>query len=232
MNRRSKAILISGVIALLATIIITVLCIDNWSGLTGWAFIAMLWSVVVFFGGLIFVECISEKTVQIVTRSALYTVISAYSVINFCISFLFMILFKENNISFAVIQAVLLTVAAIIIIISLAASKGIQRINGKTMEAVSNIETMIERLNKLAIHPECEQFAAMLKKLSSDLYFTDISKSVPEDVEISNIISAIEIEVNDINEKKNDSIKANLVRLNTLISQRKNSVSVINKGKI
>lgn len=56
MNRRSKTILVSGVILLIATIIVSLICIDDWSGVTGWAFVTMLWSEVVLFGGLVFVE--------------------------------------------------------------------------------------------------------------------------------------------------------------------------------
>lgn len=231
MNRRSKTILISGIITIFATVIISLLSIDDWSGLIGWAFTAMLWSEAVFFGGLILVECISEKTEPIITRSVLYTVISVYAGIDFFVSIFYMTLFEEANTSFAVVQVSLLAIVAIAIVILLATSKGVHRANEKTMKAVVNTESMIEKLNKLAMTPGYEQFASTLKKLSDDLRFTDISKSVPEDAEIREIISSIEIESGS-NETTYENIKAKLVRLNTLISQRKLSVFAINKGKI
>lgn len=83
MNRRSKTILLSGIIAVIATIIIALVCIDDWTGLTGWAFATMLWSELVFVGGLVFVEWVANRTEQIVTRSTVYTVTTAYAVINF-----------------------------------------------------------------------------------------------------------------------------------------------------
>lgn len=232
MNRRSKTILISGVIALFATVIISLLCINDWSGLTGIAFGTMLWSEIVLFGGLMFIEWISKKTEQLVIRSALYTVISAYAVINFCISVIYLAFFKEANTSFAVIQVAMLAIAAIVIIISLTASKSVHEANEQTMRTVGNAESMIERLNKLAICPKCEQFAPTLKKMSEDLRFTDISKSVTEDAEICDAISAIEVEIGSMNDTTPENIKTILVHLNSLISQRKVSVNALNKGRI
>ncbi len=232
MNRRSKTILISGGITLLATLIISFICIDNWSGLTGWAFATMLWSEVVFFGGLVFVEWISKKSEQIMTRALLNAIIAAYAVINFLISVLYMTLLKEANTSFAVVQVAILAVAAVSMVISLAVSKGVQRANEHTMTAVENVEAMIARLNKLALCPECECFASTLKKMSDDLRFTDISKVVAEDADISDVISTIEVELGSMDEFTHEKIKEALLRLNTLILQRKISVSAVHKGRI
>lgn len=232
MNRKSKTILIIGVVTLLATVIVSLICIGDWQGLTVWAFAAMLWSEVVFFGGLIFVEWLSQKTEQIIARSSLYTVIAAYAVINFLISIFYMTLLKESNTSFAIVQIVMFAVAAVCIVIALAISKNVHKANEHTMKAVENAEAMIERLNKLALCTECGQFASMFKKMSDDLRFTDISKAVAEDAEISNVISAIEVELGNMNESSCEKIKIASVRLNTLISQRKISANKINKGKI
>lgn len=232
MNRRSKTILVSGVISLIATIIVSLICIDVWSGLTGWAFVTMLWSEVVLFGGLVFVEWFAEKSEQIITRSSLYAIIAAYAVINFLISIFYMTLAKEATTSFAVVQVFILAVASVGIVISLAASKSVQRSNEHTVKAVENAEAMIERLNKLALCPECDRFASTLKKMSDDLRFTDISKTVAEDAEISNVISTIEVEIGSTDECTYEKIKMALVRLNTLISQRKISVNAVNKGRV
>lgn len=232
MNRRNRTILISGVMMLLATIMISLFCMKDWSGLTGWAFAAMLWSEIVFFGGLIFTEWISERTEQVITRSMLYTVIFAYSVINFLVSVCYMTLLKEAGTSFTVIQIVLLVIAAIAIFISLTVSGGVQKGNEHTLKSTAKVDAMVERLNKLAVCPECEPFSSSLKKLSDDLRFTDTSKVVSEDAEISDVISNIEIAADSVEESFNEKMQAALVRLNTLISKRKISVNAVNKGKI
>lgn len=232
MNRRSKTILLSGIIAVIATIIIALVCIDDWTGLTGWAFATMLWSELVFVGGLVFVEWVAKRTEQIVTRSTVYTVATAYAVINFIVSIPYIAFFKEANTSFVVIQTVLFAVAAIAIVISLSASKGISNANEKTMKSVANAEALIERLDKLAKNPNCENFSSTLKKVSEDLRYTDISATVSEDAEINEVISAIEIEIADSSENTAENIKASLIRLNALVAQRKISASATKKGRI
>lgn len=86
MNRRSKAILLSGLIVIAATIFITLLCINEWSDLKKYAFSAIIWSEIIFFGGFIFVEWASKRTEQIIIRSGIYTLISAYAAINIIFS--------------------------------------------------------------------------------------------------------------------------------------------------
>lgn len=194
MSRRIKMFLASGVTVLLATVIISLICIDEWHGLANWAFVTMLWSEIVLFGGSIFIEWFAERSKQIFARSLLYSVIITYSTINFLISVFYMILLKEAATSFTVMQVIMLASESIGIAVSLGVSKGVQKSNIRTAKAVANTEAMIERLNKLALRPECEHFVSSLKKLSDDLRFTDISKVVAEDSTISNAISVIEIE--------------------------------------
>lgn len=126
MSRRSRAILISGLTAFAATAAVALLCIRDWSGITGWAFLTMLWSETVFVAGLLFAERASELTEPVATRAVLYTVIAVYAVVNMAVSLLYMILFKKAYTSFGVIQVVLLAAALVITIVSFTASKGIR----------------------------------------------------------------------------------------------------------
>lgn len=232
MNKRSKSIFLSGFIVFAATIMIAMLCIDDWSGLTGLAFSTMLFAEIVFFAGLISVEWIAEKTEQVIARSAVYTLVFGYAAANILVSILYIVFFKDKVTSFAVIQVVLLAAAAIAVIVSLTAGKSIYQSNKNTMKAVINAEALIERLNQLAVSPACTDFSSSLRKSSDDLRFTDISKSVQEDADISDVISAIEIESNHSSERTFETIKTALIRLNSLIEQRKLTVSASNKGKI
>lgn len=237
MNRRSKTSLLIGAIVLLITVVIFLLCADDWvemmqTGVTGWAFGTLLWSETTFFGGLAFVEWYSRRSEQIITRSALYVIIPAYAAIEFLVSLLYMTLLKEAVTSFVIVQIVLLAVTVIVMAVFLSASKGVHAANERAMKAAANVDAMVERLNKLAVDPECERFASTLKKLRDDLRFTDTSKAAAEDAEIADVISAIEVELTGRDESANEKIKAAFVRLNTLISQRKISVSAMNKGRI
>lgn len=221
MNRRSITISISGIITLLTTIIIGLLCMDDWPGLTGWAFCAILWSEFVFFSGLVFTEWAAAKTEQIITRSALYVLLSGYAILNILVSILFIAFFQEAASAFAGIEVVLFALSAIAIVISLTASKSIRQSNELTLHNVLNIDSMIERLNKLAVTPKCEAYSPSLRKAGEKLRFADHSVQVPEDAEINNTISSIEIDVANDSGNMDDKIKANLIQLNTLIAKRK-----------
>lgn len=232
MSRRNKTIVAVGLIVLMATVIIATLCIDDWSGITGWAFGTMLWSEIAFFGGLMFVEWIAEKSEQIITRSTLYTLLSLYAFINIFISILYISAFKEATTSFVIIQVILFAVTAITILVSLTVSRSVYLSNAKTMGAANNAEALIERLNKLALSPACEKYAPAIEKLSNDLRFTDISESVPEYAEISDTISSIELASIDESENASEAVSKAFIRLNSLIAKRSLSVGATKKGKI
>lgn len=232
MSRRIKVFLTCGLIALLATVAISLICADDWYGLTNWAFATMLWSEVFLFGGLTVIECLAKRSEQIVTRTLLYPIISIYAAVEFLISVLYMTLLNEATVSFEVLQVILLAVTLTAIAISIGAGKGAQSSSVRAARAVENTESMIERLNKLACRPECEPFAKALKGLSDDLRFTDISKTVAEDAKIIDIISAIEVRIACADGFDREQIEADIAHLNTLILQRKASVSAASKGKI
>lgn len=194
MNRQNITISIAGVIILLVTITISTLCIDDWSGLTGWAFATMLWSELLFFAGLVFVEWVAARTEQIITRTALYTLLSAYAIVNIPVSIIYLAFFKEAATSFIIVEVVLLAVVAIAVVATLTISKSVHQSNEKTMNSVVMVESLIERMNKLALTPNCEKYSSQLKKMSDSLRFTDTSVVVQEDTEIIDAISIIELE--------------------------------------
>ena len=129
MNRRSIIIFICGVITLSATIMISMTCIDDWSGLTGWAFSAMLWSEIFFFGGLVFAEWAAGKGEQIMIRAALYVLLSGYVTVNIPVSVLFIAFFKKATTAFTVIEVILFAVVFIAVVVTLAAGRSVRQSN-------------------------------------------------------------------------------------------------------
>ena len=230
MKRRSIILATSGAIIVFATVIISLLCIKDWSGLTKGAFCAILWSEIAFFGGAIFVEYAARKTEQVITRSALYSTLSCYAVTNMIVSTLCIACFRQAVTAYAVTEVVLLAIAAVVIVVSLSASKGVYQASEGTRNQLAAVEALIARLDKLAAASAYQAYSAALKKLSEDLRFTDMTVSAPEDSGIEQAISAIEMEGG--NEDSSETIKANLVRINTLINQRKLTVSAAKKGRI
>lgn len=234
MNQKIKLFLLCGIITIITTLVISLACITNWTGVTGWSFATMLWSEIVLFGGLACTESVSQNSDQIITRSTLYIIISFYSICNFLLSIAYIShpFLKESSTSFTVLQVIMLAIATTSIAISIMASKGVRQSNEQTMKAVRTTEAMVERLKKLSACPECERYASTLKSLSENLRFTDTSKLVAEDADISNLISTIEVEINCIDDQSHEKIKSLMARLSAAISQRQISLDAANKGKI
>lgn len=230
MKRRNIVLSISGAAVLLATAVLSALCIKDWSGLTRGAFCAVLWSETAFFGGSVFVEYAAAKTEQIITRAALYSTLSCYAVINIAVSLLYIARFQQAVTSYVVIETVLLAIAAVVIVVSLAASRSVHQANEKSMEQLAAVESLIERLDKLSAAPAYQAYSAALKKLSEDLRFTDMTVSAPEDAGIGQAISAIETEGG--SGDASEAVKANLIQISALISQRKAAAGAAKKGRI
>lgn len=232
MKTRKISLLISAIITFLATVIITSFCVSDWSGVTPWAFSMILFSEIVFFGGLILLERASEGTAQVITRSIISTLLFSYLIVNVIFSTICIVFFKESNKTFVVLEVIFVAILAIGVVVSLVASKSIYKSNEKTMRAVTNIDGLIIRLNKLAESPVCEAYAVALKKISDGLRFTDISVNVSEDREIEDLISSIEIEVADNEELDSKKFNSNMIHLNSLIAKRKIATVECKKGMI
>lgn len=232
MYRRSKTILLSSTIVIVATIIILLLSIKDWTGITGFAFATIIWSELFLFIGLIFVEWLSNKSVQTIIRSGFYVVIVTYSFVNIILSLIYMKTFKTAKISFVVFEVLFLATALVLGVILVNIGHSLKKSNDDTMINVNRIEAIVERLDKLAVCPECKEFSVTINKLSDALRFTDMSKSTSEDVEISREVEDIEIEIKSVNEKTNGRLSKVLTNLNALISQRNIDVNAMQKGKI
>lgn len=232
MKTRKTSIIISAVITFLATIIIATFCINDWVGITPWAFGMILWSEIVFFGGLILLENVSKGTEQLISRSVISTLLSCYLIANVCSSIVFIAFFNEYTEVFVVLEVLFFVILAIGVVVALAASKGVYESNERTMQTVSTVEGMISRLNKLSMTPQCEPYSATLKKLYEDLRFTDVSVNVPVDEEIEQAISTIEIEISGKDELDDEMLKSTMVRLNSLIEKRKVETKDCKKGSI
>ena len=131
MNRRGKTFSAVGAIVLIATIVITCICVGNWKGLTTPAFIFMLWSEIAFFGSFVLVEVISEKGQGIITRSIWYTIVSVYSGIVFILSIINLGNHSTEYKWFWVVQILLLSVGLAILFIGSSASKSMRQANDK-----------------------------------------------------------------------------------------------------
>lgn len=234
MNRYSKALLISGIITVVISVIVLLLCINDWGGLTPLAAVFFIWAEIVFFGGLIFQQKISSQTEQLVLQASFIPLLTIYSFVCGGLSVLFLIKFKPEWKFFISIQLVLAGITAILLIALYSASKAIRSANRNTMHDIIQINSYISRINTLAVSAgEEESYGLDLKTISEALRFTDVSAVVSVDEEINDIISELELEF----EKETIFRSAKLIqerctKLAKLIEKRKIQSKTIKEGII
>ncbi|GAB6109497.1 hypothetical protein [Fusibacter bizertensis] len=233
MNTKNKAFLISGTIILMLTIIISLLSINNWTGISVVAFTTILWAEVVFFGGMILLDKILKNHEKIMFIVPYILIISSYSVLAILTSIVFIALLKTALSLFFIIQLILIATAGIALTIFISASKVVGSSNEKILTSVNQVNGLVKRLELLAVSEIGDKYAASFKKLSHDLNFTDISAITEEDELISEQLSIIELEVaNYIEETSDQKIQNSIVHLNSLIAKRSISAANLKKGKI
>ncbi len=233
MNRRSKALLLSGIIAIFTTVFILVLCIKDWSGITPLASIYIVFAEAILFGGAILIERIASTAEQLIVRVSFYLQLLCYSAISIAISLIFMARYKHDFTLFLVLQLLLLSTAIILLIVMLFTGKAVKSFKEETMTAVIELDGLIARLNTLSASESAKAYSKALKKLAEDLRFTDTSTLVTSDAQIDRVISELQLELNKETEaQRSEFIEHDISLLNSLIAKRKVEVSSIRKGNI
>lgn len=231
MNRRINMFALCGVIVFLLTVILGIINIRDWSGVTIPALLFALWSVIALFGGLIFVETQAEKTAQLFFRVGCSITLLAYACGNYATSFLFIGFFKERSSLFFTIQFILLAAAAVLCLAFHTIAVGNKQKNRMVLSARLQIEDYVNRLNLLKAGASQETHAAVLGELAEQLRFTDMSTMVPVDSEIERTISGLQMELTKHRENQaKEKIDLLCKHLGTLISQRTFDVSAKKRG--
>ena len=233
MTLRVKVLHLSGMVILIATLLIVLINTRDWSGITAAAFLFMLWSEIVLFGGLIMIERLAARTSQILLRAGGGITVAAYSVITFVVSLVYMLSFKEAARSFFTLQFILLALAAILCMAFFAIGKSTKASNDAVSNSRSFHEDHINRLNILKADPANGAYAATLGSLAEDLRFTDISTVVPVDYEFDTVLLGLERELKHPDENLGkDKIESLCLTLKGLIAKRKIEVNAAKRGAI
>lgn len=231
MNRRSNTLLSAGTIIIVVTIIVSCLCIKDWSGLTPLGMAFMVWAELALFGGLILVEKISENTEQTMLRASYLVILPVYSTCAFIVSAVFIIWLKDWIIAFIIVHLILAAIAAILLIVFSTASKSVYSSNVKTINATNQIGNYVSRLAALVTIMGNSEYIPAVKKAAENLRFTDTSTVVQVDYDIENIISDLEVEFSkETTSQSIDIIKGKITQLNSLIAKRKIETATVKKG--
>lgn len=139
MRRRSRAIAVMGGVILAVTAALAALLIRDWSGLTGWALGAVLWTELVWFGGALLVERYAGRTEPVFLRAGLYPLLTLYAGVNLPVSLLFLALFKTWYRPFLVVELLLTAALLLGIVPVVTAARGVhgEKIGEKFSEGES-----------------------------------------------------------------------------------------------
>lgn len=233
MNRRSKALALSGILVLALSIALALLTIRRWDGLMITAFLFILWAELVFFGGLIAVEAMAGSTAEALFRAGDGAVIAVYSGLSLIVSFLFLFSGSRSVVPLISIQLILLVGRIILFFVVRSVGKGVKDKNSAVLNAVGRIEGLAGRLNALAAGTEDARHSDRLNRLAEELRFTDVSTSVALDDDIEAAISALEtVPQSGGGGQAKEEIDRLCRELDSLIAKRKAAVAAAKRGGI
>lgn len=226
MNNRAKIFSIISPIVLISTIILFFIIGKGITLITFMGFLSILIDEIIFFGGMILIEIFAEKTSQITLRAGCGTTITLYSVISIIVLMIYMIFSIKAIKSFLAIHLILLVACIALSIIFFSASRKIESSEQKVIDSVRLNSAITEKVDFLVADSKNKKYMDLLKKVSDELRFSDISTVVSVDSEIEETISRLELnlELAILNENDEKDIE-----INKLIE---NLLTLINKQKI
>lgn len=225
MNKRGKAISISGIIMFLITIFVFFMMTKDRVATTWISLLFLLFAEVTLFGGLIIIEYLADKTSQIIIRAGCGFVLIAYSIISIIVSMYYIISVKESVKPLMTIQVVLLGIAVILFIVLYITSVSVKDSSDKVVNSTVRVNSGIDKLNLLSQDVSNIKYKKQLENIAEDLKFTDISTLVSCDEKIDCKLACLELALFNEDESKDSEVAKLLKDMLMLINERKIEVS-------
>lgn len=216
MNSRTKISTIIGSAVLLATILIFVLVHPVIFPSTVLGLVFLLYSEIVFFGGMVLVEYWASKFSNIMTRAGMGITIGTYAIIVFITSIIYMCIHIIAYRGFLILQIFLLVCVVAICIVFAVASKNRARNDSKVLKTDAMIRNFVDDLELVR---EQTDKKASVDKLVEALKYSDSSTMVNTDVELDGAILELK---NTVSVEKIDELKfdENINKIEFLIKKR------------
>lgn len=201
MNKKSKLSLVLGLIVILASVAIFSISRPLVMPSTIIGFVFLLFSEVVFFGGISLVEYLAGKSSGILTRAGVGLTIEIYAIVVFITSLVYMNMHLLFFRGFLILQILLIVFAIIIASILAAFSKSAYVKDSKVLNANAMCKNFESEL--LLIKEKVEDKDS-IDKLIEGIKYSDTSSMCDADVEIdeklkelNSIVASEELEEND-----------------------------------
>lgn len=232
MNRRSKAISLSGFLILLLTVLLFFTLTKYRFIITWLGFIFILLAELILFSTLMLIEFCSKQTSEIIWRTGAGFASIAYSMISIAISLFYMITLRRTIGVFLALQFTLLIIMIIAIAIFYTASISAKNNDAKVLNYLNRINSILDRIDFIRKDKKNLEYSKLLNKVYEELRYSDISTSVLSDYELDSKISLLETALLTDDENKNDVVNSIIEDILLIINKRKIEVRSMKTGGV
>lgn len=227
MGKRQKVFLVCGVISIITTILLYLLLTSNRRLGSYVGIAAILFVEIMFFGGWSFIEGKINKDSAATLRMGCGGVISTYSSIMIIVSLVFIVInYHKVNVQLS-IYLVLTALLIIIEIILYLCAFSTTRTVDTTLVVSDKVIKILDRLSVLAMDENNIKYQDNLNKLIEEMKNTNMAKTSQWDLEISKLISKLEMEL--INENEDKDVKVNSMLKDLLLLIHKRRIEINNR---
>ncbi len=232
MSKRENVITISGILIIILTVFLFFLLTVDRPLLVCTSFGFILWAEIVLFGGLLFIEKIAKSTFQIIFRSGVGFVLTAYSILSIFIS---LVAANSKLIDLKLLwalHAVLFVITLILVMLFYVFAERVRKSNNVVSGTATMVNDILGRINMLKSDENNREYAPMLNSIADKFYFSDISTIVSADGEIDKQVTILETALRQSEDSDKTSISAILKNIDTLINRRKIEVANTKRGSV
>ena len=232
MSKRENVITISGILIIILTVFLFFLLTVDRPLLVCTSFGFILWAEIVLFGGLLFIEKIAKSTFQIIFRSGVGFVLTAYSILSIFIS---LVAANSKLIDLKLLwalHAVLFVITLILVMLFYVFAERVRKSNNVVSGTATMVNDILGRINMLKSDENNREYAPILNSIVDKFYFSDISTIVSADGEIDKQVTILETALRQSEDSDKTSISAILKNIDTLINRRKIEVANTKRGSV
>lgn len=227
MGKREKVFFVCGLISIITTILLYLLLTSNRRLGSYVGIAAILFVEIMFFGGWSFIERKANKDSAATLRIGCGGIISTYSSIMIIVSIIFIVInYYKVNVQLSIYLVLTAILVVIEIILYLCAFSTTRKLD-TTLVISDKVIKILDRLSLLAMDENNKMYQENINKLIEEMKNTNMAKTSQWDLEISKLISKLEMEL--LNENADKDVKVNSMLKDLLLLIYKRRIELNNR---
>ncbi len=228
MIKKVQITVLLGVIVLIATGAVYAVARPEVYSSTAVGFAFLLFSEIVFFGGIVFVEYWALKSPGILTLAGIGVPLGGYALIVFISSIIYMNFHRIQLSKFLTLQIVLLVALIFIVVIMAVFSKAAKDRDDKTLQTDAMMRTFVDELTGIRDYIEKK---SEIDHVIEEIRFSDTFAMVEADVELDEAISKLKKKVT-TEKVDEEELEKSIKNIEFLAKKRKLQVKNMKQGGI